>query len=239
MSGAKKVENQWRKQFPNGFPDGQTVGAGTMKSMAKKGLLAGNSSLSVAQMATGTPSVLALTLGGAAASATGIGLVVTGAAATLTLSTLSAVSAHKTLKHCDALDKIDSMRNCYDCRPVLQDKGAENAAAHDKVGGLVLSYILAQKGEKALRKVTGVMPGVGLLETVYAVGRLAYKKYHGTQGAVRNEMAGILAEHLITHNCGLAQAIVAELYSYEQMRWLLFQDYAAVQYCLAEKMKSR
>lgn len=234
--GAKNVENEWKKQFPNGFPDGQTVGSGTMKSLAKKGLLTGSTSMSVAQLATNTPSVLALTVGGAAASATGIGLVVTGAAATLTLATLSAVSAHKTLKHCDALEKIDGMKGCYDCRRVGGHMGSGDKAAHQEVGGLVLSYILAQKGEKALRKTVGAVPGVGLGETLYSVGRYLFKK---DRGVVRNQMAGDLAEHLLTHNCGLAQAIVAELYNYEQMRWMLFQDYAVVKHCLAEKMKSR
>ena len=114
--------------------------------------------------------------------------------------------------------------------------GSGKKAEHQKVGGLVLSYILAQKGEKALRKTVGAVPGVGLTETLYSVGRYLFKS---DRGVVRNEMAGLLAEHLITHNCGLAQAIVAELYSYEQMRWLLFQNYEAVQHCLAEKMKSR
>jgi len=232
----KTVENEWKKQFPTGFPDGQAVGSSTMKSLAKKGLLAGSSSLSAAQLATHTPSVLALTLGGAAASATGIGLVVTGAAATLTLSTLSAVSAHKTLKHCDALEKIDGMKGCYDCRRVGGGADSGDKVAHRDVGGLVLSYILAQKGEKALRKTVGAVPGVGLTETLYSVGRYVFKS---NRGVLRNEMAGLLAEHLITHNCGLAQAIVAELYSYEQMRWIMFQDYEAVQFCLAEKMKSR
>jgi hypothetical protein len=236
MATKKNVANEWKKQFPDGFPDGKTVSSGTMKSLAKKGLLGGSTGLSVAQFATHTPSVLALTLGGAAASATGIGLVVTGAAATLTLASLSAVSAHKTLKHCDALEKIDGMQGCYDCRRVGGNMGSGDKAAHQKVGGLVLSYILAQKGEKALRKTVGAVPGVGLGETLYSVGRYLFKS---NRGVVRNEMAGLLAEHLITHNCGLAQAIVAELYSYEQMRWILFQDYEAVKFCLAEKMKSR
>lgn len=235
----RQVVNQWKLAYPNGFPDGKTVDPSMMKSLAKKGLLATGPAVTAAQIATGSPGIIALAVGGAAASATGIGLVVTGAAATLTLSTLAAVSAHKTLKHCDALEKIDARRNAYDCRPITADKGGEDVVAHNRVGGLVLSYILAQKGEKAVRKVTGAVPGLGLLETAYATGRLAYKKITGTQGVLRTEMAGILAEHLITHNCGLAQAIVAELYNYDQMRWLLFQDYAVVTHCLAEKMKSR
>ncbi|KAK6023855.1 DsbA-like protein [Ostertagia ostertagi] len=75
MSGsAAKVENHWKKQFPNGFPDGQSVGSGTMKSLAKKGLLATGPGITAAQYATASPSILALTVGGAAASATGIGL---------------------------------------------------------------------------------------------------------------------------------------------------------------------
>ena len=59
------------------------------------------------------------------------------------------------------------------------------------------------------------------------------------KGVLRHQMAYELAVHLVTHNCGLAQGIVAELFSsYEKMRWMLEQDTGTLTPLLAEKLKS-
>ena len=59
------------------------------------------------------------------------------------------------------------------------------------------------------------------------------------KGVLRNQMAYELAVHLVTHDCALAQGIVAELFSsYEKMLWMLFQDTNTITPLLAEKLKS-
>lgn len=82
------------------------------------------------------------------------------------------------------------------------------------------------------------MPVIGLGETVRAAGKKLLKWHRGALGQKREAHAATLAEHLITHDCALAQAIVAELFSFEEMLWLLQQDDDEVHKLLAEKLKS-
>ena len=84
----------------------------------------------------------------------------------------------------------------------------------------------------------GAVPGVGLLETVRAIGKKAYKAATGTLGVNRKRAATWLARHLITHNCGLAQVIVAELYSFEEMLWIKDQEMDQVVQLLEKKLAS-
>jgi hypothetical protein len=53
-----------------------------------------------------------------------------------------------------------------------------------------------------------------------------------------HKRASWLAVDLITHNCALAQAIVANLYSFEEMLWLQRLDSEELIPLLEEKMKS-
>lgn len=47
------------------------------------------------------------------------------------------------------------------------------------------------------------------------------------------------AVHLVTHHCGLAQAVVAELFSsVEKMQWMLSQDTDVLTPLIMEKLKS-
>lgn len=230
------VQNRWQLLTDNsGISPGQPISATsrTAKSIAKKGALATSTAMSVAQTATHTPN-LALVAAGAAASATGIGLIVVGTAATLTISSLAARSAYKSWQHCKALDKIYDHRQCYECKPLAG--GPDRVEQHNKVADEVLPYICLQKSEKTGRKALGAVPVLGFSETLYAMGRAVFKS---NKGVKRKAMASILAEHLITHNCGLAQAIVADLYSFEEMSWILQQDYDDVVTLLFEKMASR
>lgn len=228
-SGATKPVNRWR----------------SAKQVAKGGMAVSSTGVSVAGQALGVPNV-ALLAAGAAASATGIGLVVTGAALTLTASTLSAVSAHKSRLHRNALGEIQKRVNAYECWPLIDNNPdiesrqftVQDAAEHQKLVDAVLPYAIAQKSSKYHRKVVGAVPVVGLLESVRAVGKKAYKMAKGTQGVERKAHARALASHLITHDCALAQAIVAELYSFEEMLWLKDQDYDEVVRLLEEKLKS-
>jgi hypothetical protein len=230
------VQNKWQLANNSNVSPGESISP-TAKKVVKAGATAAGVGISAAQHATNAPTI-ALLAAGAAASATGIGLVVAGAAATLTMSALSATSAYKSWQHCKALDNIHERRQCYACKPVLAGD-PDRAEQHNKVADAVLPYLCLQKSEKTARKAVGAVPTLGAAETVYAIGRSLYKRAVGTRGVKRTEMASILAEHLITHDCGLAQAIVADLYSFEKMQWLLMQDHDEVARLLAQKMASR
>lgn len=231
------VENKWKVKLAKDVPNaGISQSAEHTKYFAKKGVEAGSVGSSVAQYVLNTPGYLALTVGGAAASATGIGLIVTGAAATLTLSTLSAVSANKSRKHAGALSTIVDRHECYRCAQVDGNKSLREEHMHIALD--VGPYIIHQKEEKTVRKAIGTVPGISLLGTVYTLGRAAYKSARGNKGKTRSENASALAMHLLTHNCGLAQAIVAQLYSFETMCWLLTQEHETVTKALAKKMAS-
>lgn len=229
MATAPKPVNRWRNT----------------KVISKAGMQAGNAGLSVATQAMGVPNI-ALIAAGAAASATGIGLVVTGAALTLTTSVLSARSAHKSRLHRNALQQIQQRVNTYECRLVdIGDPGelgritiVGDVIAHQAVADDVLPYAIQQKENKYHRKAVGAVPVVGLGETVRAVGKKLLKWHRGTLGVQRAAHAATLAEHLITHDCALAQAIVAELFSFDEMLWLLQQEYEEVHKLLAAKLQS-
>jgi len=259
------VTNEWNKKFPKvedrgklskmpsdgnknvskfAKPDPQASLTDKAKTLANahagdagKKVVEGTSlGVSIAQQATHNAGLLALTAAGAAASATGIGLVVTGGIATLTLSSLSAYSAVKSNRHANALSTIVDRHDCYRCKHV--DGSKADKYAHRHIAFDVGPYIVAQKEEKTARKGIGAVPVIGVGGSLYTLGRALYKKASGTKGVKRFEHASALAAHLITHDCGLAQAIVANLYSFEVMCWLLTQEHDVVTQALAAKMKS-
>jgi hypothetical protein len=219
-------------------PEGKPVNRWrTTKKAGKAGLGAASTGITVAQYATGVSTIAILTAG-AAASATGIGLVVTGAALTVTTSTLSAVSAGKSWKHRNNLQAIYDRRNAYACGPIDPKGPRMDHHEHQTIADNVLPYTIGQKDAKFKRKVVGAVPGVGLLETARAIGKKAYKAAKGTLGVQRKRAATWLARHLITHNCGLAQSIVAELYSFEEMLWIKDQEMDQVVKLLEDKLAS-
>jgi hypothetical protein len=219
-------------------PDGTPVNRWrTAKRTGKVGLTVAGVGVQVAQYATGA-STLALVTAGAAASATGIGLIVTGAALTLSTAVLSARSANKSRVHRNHLQAIQDRVNTYACNPIDNDKASLREMEHQVVATGVLPYLIEQKSTKYHRKVVGAVPGLGLVESVRAVGKKAYKAATGTLGVKRHRAARWLALHLISHNCGLSQAIVAELYSFEEMLWIKDQDFKEVVKLLEDKMKS-
>lgn len=208
------------------------------KQAGKIGMAGAGVGVQVAQFATGT-GTLALMAAGSAASATGIGLVVTGAVFTLATAGCSAVSAHKSRLHRNGLQAIYERRNAYGCGPVdIKDSNGVNRFEHKSISEDVLPYLVEQKNKKYHRKVVGALPGIGLAETLRAVGKKAYKAASGTLGVERKRSARWLAKHLITHNCGLAQAIVAELFSFEEMVWIKDQEFDDVVKLIEGKMKS-
>jgi hypothetical protein len=222
-------------------PEGKAISRWPkLKSAAKAGLAATGVGISGAQTGLNI-STVALATGAAAASATGIGLVVTGGIATLTGAALSGKSALSTSKIVDTLENIAERRGAFGCFPCpgqADSGGHAHHRAHAAVRDDVLPYVLAQKEEKLKRKIFGAVPVVNSAGTVYSASRWMYKKLRGSLGEDRNRMASVLAEHLITRDCPLAQAIVSALFSYEEMLWLLEKDESEVAPLLAKKMKS-
>lgn len=198
------------------------------KSVLKAGVTIASSGISAAQHL----SILTL---GAAASATGIGLVVAGAALTAATMGASAASAYKTYNHRSSLQAIYERKGCYACR--AWPSYSVDHKEHAYIADVILPYIIAQKTEKLAKKVTGSV-GLGVLTSGYGVARNLYKRATGTLGQKRAEAATWLSHHFMTHNCGLAQSIVAELYSFEEMLWLLEKDTDTATPLLMKKMTS-
>ena len=102
-------------------------------------------------------------------------------------------------------------------------------------GIIALGVVIAARS--ALVALLGVAYiGITIPMAIRQAYRAATKENRGEQ---RTQMAYELAVHLVTHNCGLAQVIVAELFSsYEKMLWMLDQDTDVLTPLLAEKLKS-
>ncbi|MCO1335112.1 hypothetical protein MO867_12300 [Microbulbifer sp. OS29] len=184
-----------------------------------------------AQTATGATLTGLATGTAVATSATGIGLIVAGTALSVGYAGLAARSAYKTHNHLNALKKIYASRKTYDCP-------CQGSIAHDYVSGQVLPYIIQQKTKKLHRKMVESAPGISTAEYTRKALKNIYKRTRGTLGKKRTFAAEWLAQHLISHDCELANAIVAELYSEEEMLWIRTQDNDVVAPLLELKLKS-
>lgn len=184
-----------------------------------------------------TGGTAALYSGAAAASATGIGLIVVGGLLTLGASAKSIVAARSSKHHRDVLQKIEQRKREFQCMIPPGTSGEPDYMAHQRIGVYVLPYAIEQKDKKYTRKAIGSVPVLGSIPMkIHQLWRAGTKENKGVQ---RNEMAYELAVHLITHNCALAQAMVAELFSsYEKMLWMLDQDTNTISPLIAEKLKS-
>jgi hypothetical protein len=94
----------------------------TVKRTVKHTTTAAGVAMQVAQPITGTTTVALLTAS-AAASATGVGLVVTGAVITLGSIIASARSAYKTSHHIDNLRRIHERADSLACNMITPDGG--------------------------------------------------------------------------------------------------------------------
>ena len=208
----------------------------TTKTLATGTMSASGVGVSVAQTATGQ-TTLALATGAAAASATGIGLIAAAGALALGTTVLAARSAHKSRIHRNNLAQIFERRDSYACGPI-EPGGPVNPYHHYVLANEVLPYIISKKGAKFHRKVVAAVPVLGGVESVRAGVKSLYKRARGTRGANRRNAARWLGWHLISHNCGLAQAIVSDLYSFEEMLWLKDLSLSELVPLLEDKMKS-
>jgi hypothetical protein len=218
----------------------------TRKAVAKAAMTAGSIASTGAQLGTHV-SVIALATGAAAVSASGIGLVIVGGALTAGSSIFSARSAYKTYQHRNVLSNLQSRATAMPCEkipdhgkamPGVHSLHPRNYREHNVVGNEVLPYVIEQKSSKLHRKVVSSVPGLGIVEGVRAAGNKAVKLVRGTQGVERLNAARWLAVHLITHNCALAQAMVSELYSFDELLILQTFDSDKLAPLLADKMKS-
>lgn len=214
--------NLWQKAY------------GTMKGTSAVGSLG---STAVTNMSGGGAAGM---LGGGAlvtvGAATGVGLVVGGVVLTAGTSIAAGRSARSSHKHKKALEELlAGADDCY-CNGIMGNE--LDSETHTKIQDHVLPYIINQKRKKRWHKGLAAIPVVSLVETVRAIGRKAYKKYKGTLGSAREAHACTLADHLISHDCELTQAIVRELFSDEEEEWLRFQEFAVVAGFIQAKLKS-
>jgi hypothetical protein len=161
--------------------------------------------IQVLQQATHT-STVALAGTGAAASATDIGLLVTGAVITLATAGLSAVSAHKSRLHRACSQEMYDRRNTYVCGPVdISDRSGVDRVAHKCIAEEVLPYLIEQKNKKYHRKAVGAVPGLSVAVTLRRATNNIYERLGKTIGKDRTYSAQMLAIHLITHNCSVTR----------------------------------
>ncbi|MFZ6648538.1 hypothetical protein ACO0LO_22640 [Undibacterium sp. TJN25] len=215
-------------------PSGMAINKHTQlaKRVIKGGASVAGAGIQVAQIATSTSSltvVAAAVAGGFAA--TGVGLVVAGGVLTIASSISSGRAAYKTKQHLNGLGEIMAKRADYIFKCASADASdSQNARqiSHDVISKSVLPYIISKKTAKLYRKGASAIPGVGLLETIRAVGKKGYKYASGSLGVQRERAAAHLARHLHECNCSLVEDIIAELYSVEEMQWLKYHTTHAV-----------
>lgn len=224
-----------------------TVGQmGNAYSAAQKGMA----------IASGAGTKAALIGGATVASATGIGGIVVGGVATIASSGFAINSYRKTGSHLKNLVDLWNHREAPDLKRCgyvnvvanpLFDGDPDEARqlpvigddpGHEMVANHVLPYIIKQKSRKMSRKKFTAVPVVGLAEGGRAIVNNLAKRWKGSRGQTRLEHARWLANHFCECECELSRQIVAELYSVDEMYWLLDQEVDEVTNLLAEKMQS-
>ena len=220
--------------------DGRSLrGGGTGKTVAGAVNTVSGMGTTAAQLGTHTSSlaVAGAVAAGAAVSATGLGLVIVGGVLTLGSMITSGTSMVKTTAHVLGLKRIrDNMGRFAACKCTEGARlSADMGHDHTWIADKVLPYIINQKTEKAVKKGVGVVPGAGIFTNLYRLGRFAFKKDRGKK---RGYYAYVLTRHLITHDCALAGAIVAELFSTNEMLTLRMFESNQSSGIIAKKMKS-
>ncbi len=205
-------------------------------------MTATNVGVTATQAGIGQAGVAGLVVGGTVSSATGVGLLVAGAALTLAQCGLAIRSADRTAKHVAALEFLNSNRRAHpfdDCW--LRGAPAHQERVHTLVADHILPYIIQQKGLKLARKaVTGFLPIVGgaTVTAVTGIKNIA-SRIGGTLGVERYKAAHWLAAHFCECECVLTDFLVASLYSAEEMiRLHELYSYEDTADLLAAKMKS-
>lgn len=191
--------------------------------------------LSVAGYATktSTTATVSAIAAGAAVGATGVGLLVGTAAMYTGYAIQAGVSAAKTNRHINNLKQIQSDVSGYSC---IHKHGHD----HTCLVHTILPYIIEKKRTKLHRKVA-VAGTAGLysnIEVTRAALKKVYKYAKGTAGKNREYYSTVLARHFLRGGCLLADSIVGELYSEEEMNIMAGLEHDVVVQLLMDKMKS-
>lgn len=205
---------------------------GTAKTLAKGAVRAGSTGFTTAtNTGISTLAYTAATGGAVALSATGIGAVAVAGAVAVGSSVAAGVSLHKTLTHIRNLEKIQAQTGQKFCDG--------DGSKHKYILSVVLPYIIDQKKRKSRRKGEEVVPVLGGLCTAAEEGmRSIYKRITGKRGKARHQMAQALTVHLITCECNLAQDIVSQLWSHDEMMAIRAMDSDESGYWIFSKMAS-
>ncbi|WP_160152251.1 hypothetical protein [Microbulbifer sp. ALW1] len=196
-----------------------------LKSIAKKSAMAAQKGVSIAQTATGNVGLSGMAIksavgvGVGAVSSTGVGLLAAAGGMAVMNSGVSGYSAYKTHHHIKGLEAILANWTSYSCESCGPfSDGPCNREMHGLIGTLVLPEIIRKKKTKRARKATAVLPVIGgMISGLHSGAHSLQKRLTGTRGKQRHYHAELLAVHLITHECQLAEAIVAELFSVDEM----------------------
>lgn len=203
-----------------------------LKTGSKAGHLATSVGITATQQVTTGASAFAAITAGTALSATGIGLIAGSAALSVGKSYTAHRSAKKTQAHLDALSSILRGRNSYQC-------DAKHGPVHSYIASTILPYIVQQKKTKLARKKNERVPVLGSgYEAGKSLKHMVQKRWNGTKGKQRSFSAQWLAVHLLSHHCDLTEAIVAELYSDEEMEMMKLSGSDIVASMIEDKLKT-
>jgi hypothetical protein len=207
----KKSNNRLRKKWANRIKGG----AGVAKTATTQVVTA-----HVAGYSAG-----AAIMGGGTLSTGGIALVVVGAGMTLSSAGLAVRSYSRTKTHIEQLEIIQNNFAVTACQ-CSQHVGINNKLkASLKCTVLltrILPYLIVQKRNKKLAR--GVKASVvGAPIAALAAGANALYKYkEGIKGEARRAVAMFLIRQLLTSKCTLAEAIVAELLSMDEVKGIQY-----------------
>ncbi|WP_282609419.1 hypothetical protein [Pelagibius sp. Alg239-R121] len=189
--------------------------------------------VSVAQIATSSPGVVALATGATLAGAGPIGLLVASLVFSVGFSVQAGISATKTHQHIKELEGILAGASGCSC-------SKPNSHDHSHVLSTALPYIIKKKKAKRGRKAFSTVPFAVGLESGRSMLKAGWKKIKGTKGRARNYHALVLSRHHCTSDCELTAAIIKSLFwvddaTIEDLRDCPIEDVASV---LSTKMKS-
>lgn len=226
-------EQPFRGPLPKPAPNKVVDRNDLLKNAGNATSTIGSYGVSVAQLASGAPGVVALAAGATLTGAGPIGLLVASLVFTVGFSIQGGVSAVKTHQHIKELEAVAAGAGGYSCA-----KGGGHDHCH--VRDTVLPYIIAKKRTKRARRAFSAVPFAVGLESGRSMVKAGWKKFRGTKGKARSYHAQVLARHHCTSDCGLTAAIIKSLFwvddaTVEDLRSCDVQDVAPV---LATKMKS-
>lgn len=179
---------------------------------------------------------MAAMLGPAAVGGLSGAAAVTGPAGMVLQAGLSGVAlrrGYRTHQHIKGLEALQARgRTAFPC-------DAAQSPLHGFIFDKVLPFIIQKKKFKRVRSGVQAVPAVGMVATIRKFQRHISKSYSGTLHVKRSFYAQALAHHLVTCNCALSDAIVAELLGSEEHKdYVRALDSGEVAVILKDKMNS-